>query len=213
MSKLKIFISPSSQEANPYIIGGTEEAVMNLIADAMIPELVRHGVEVMRNDRKDTYTHHIEKSNKFAPDLHLAIHSNAMDEANSGKARGCEVFCYAPENPAVVGTQFAEKVYKYISAMTPTSDRGIKSGRSSISEVKYTHAPAVLVEIAFHDNPLDARWIVDNIEPISHGLLLATLEQFKIPYMPPVPVKENAVRIAELNRLVSLMQKQIDGLV
>lgn len=197
----KIFISPSSQDANSYVTGTTEEVVMNLIADALIPELVKYGVDVVRNNRYDTYAGHIEKSNAYAPDLHLAIHSNA------GKARGCEVFCYDSTVSSSVGTQFAEKVYRNISALTPTADRGIKSGKTTISEIKYTHAPAVLVEVAFHDNLYDAQWIVENIAQIAHGLLLAILEQFKIS-----PVDDKQTHIVELNRLISLIQKEVNSL-
>ncbi len=203
----KIYISPSSQENNIYTTGTNEEIMMNLIADALIPEIKRHGIDVMRNNRNNTYAGHIEQSNQYKPDLHLAIHSNAMGGTNTGKARGCEVFCYEPTNIDAVGTQFAEKVYRNISALTPTADRGIKSGKTTISEIKYTNAPAVLIEVAFHDNKDDASWIVDSIAQIAHGLLLAILEQFKIP-----PVDDKQTHIVELNRLISLMQKEVNSL-
>jgi len=206
----KIFISPSSQEANTYTTGTNEETVMNLIADSLIPELVRHGVGVMRNNRNNTYAGHISQSNGYGPDLHLAIHSDASGGINTGKARGCTVFCYDPSDPSKIGTQFAEKIYKNISALTPTEDRGVRSGKASISEIKYTHAPAALVEIAFHDNPDDAQWIVNHISQIAHGLLLAILEQFSIPSQ---PTNINETHIAELNRLTALFQKEIDSLV
>ena len=35
----KVFLSPSTQEWNPYIDGGNEEQYMNLIADRMEPYL------------------------------------------------------------------------------------------------------------------------------------------------------------------------------
>ena len=35
-----VFLSPSTQEFNPYINGGNEEQYMNLIADAMVPYLL-----------------------------------------------------------------------------------------------------------------------------------------------------------------------------
>ena len=34
-----LFLSPSTQDQNPYVIGGSEEYYMNLVADAMEPYL------------------------------------------------------------------------------------------------------------------------------------------------------------------------------
>ena len=35
---------------------------------------------------------------------------------------------------------------------------------TSLSEVLRTRAPAVLIEVAYHDNPEDAAWIKENID-------------------------------------------------
>lgn len=178
----KIFISPSSQEANLYVTGGNEEVVMKLIADSLCAELTRHGVEWQRNNRTGIYADHVGQSNLYKPDIHLAVHSNAMGGTSSGKARGTEVFCYDPADLSSVGTQLAQKIYARLSALTPTADRGIKSGKDTMSEIRNTNAPAVLVEIAFHDNPEDAAWIMSHIQDISHTLLLSVLEQFNVPF-------------------------------
>ena len=44
-----IYLSPSTQEFNPYVNGGNEEYYMNLIADAMEPYLVASGIQFVRN--------------------------------------------------------------------------------------------------------------------------------------------------------------------
>ena len=40
----KIYLSPSTQEFNSYVTGGSEEYYMNLIADAMEPYLTASGI-------------------------------------------------------------------------------------------------------------------------------------------------------------------------
>ena len=46
----RIFLSPSTQEYNPYITGnGSEEYFMNLIADAMEPYLLANTIRFTRN--------------------------------------------------------------------------------------------------------------------------------------------------------------------
>ena len=45
-----LFLSPSTQEFNPYITEGNEEYWMNLLADQMEPYLHASGVNTTRND-------------------------------------------------------------------------------------------------------------------------------------------------------------------
>ena len=45
-----LFLSPSTQEFNPYITEGNEEYWMNLLADRMEPYLHASGVNTVRND-------------------------------------------------------------------------------------------------------------------------------------------------------------------
>lgn len=42
----RIYLSPSLQEYNPFYGGGSEEEVMNLIADAMEPYLAADGIDI-----------------------------------------------------------------------------------------------------------------------------------------------------------------------
>ena len=83
----KIFLSPSTQEYNPYIDGGNEEYYMNLIADAMEPYLKAAGIGFRRNDPSGTVSDSIRGSNAGDYRLHLAIHSNASAPAAAGKNR------------------------------------------------------------------------------------------------------------------------------
>lgn len=173
----KLYLSPSSQENNLGPGNYNEEVVMNLIADAMMSELKAYPeILVMRNKRGNSYAGHIAESDAFKPDLHFALHSNAL----SGKARGCEIYCNDPSDLSSPGTQFSMILYRRISAMTPTGDRGIKVG--TMAEVKTVHAYATLMEVAFHDNSDDALWITNHISEIAHESVLSLLDLWKIPY-------------------------------
>ena len=44
-----IYLSPSTQDWNPYVNGGTEEEWMNLLADKMVPMLDASGIRYSRN--------------------------------------------------------------------------------------------------------------------------------------------------------------------
>lgn len=182
---MKWYISPSSQENNRYAGGiATEESAMNLVANILCAELDAHGITYMRNKPGNGANGHAAESNEYGADLHLAIHTNARGAGQMSKARGCEVYCYAPDQPERLGTRLAQAVYNQIAPLTPTGDRGIKSGATTMSEIKRTHAAAALVEIDFHDDVDGAVWIVDNVANIAYALLRAILSIEGIPYTP-----------------------------
>ena len=99
-----IYLSPSTQEFNPYNGGGNEEYYMNLVADAMEPYLASSGISFTRNTPEMTAASSIAASNQGNYDLHLALHSNASG-GTAGSARGIEAYYY-PQSSA--GKLFAE---------------------------------------------------------------------------------------------------------
>lgn len=177
----KVFLSPSSQEWNKYATShpNTEEAVCNKIADLTEAILKEHGILVMQNDPSGTPTDHTRKSNAFAPDLHVPIHTNA------GGGQGCELFVYNPKNLTSKSTKAASAIYKYVSQLTPSQDRGIKQNQS-FYEIKNTTAPCVYCELEFHDNPTSARWIVDHMAALAEAIAHGICDAFNIPFRPQV---------------------------
>ena len=58
-----IYLSPSTQDWNPYVNGGTEEEWMNLLADKMVPMLDASGIRYARNTPDMTAASSIAASN------------------------------------------------------------------------------------------------------------------------------------------------------
>lgn len=212
----KLYISPSSQQANLYATGGNEETYMNLVADILCPELTRHGIEWMRNQITNTYVGHIEESNAYQPDYHIAIHTNA----GGATARGCTMYCYKPaERPDSLGTKMAYSIYNQLVLITPTEDRGVQDGSKILSEISKTNAPAVLMEIDFHDKVEGSDWIKSHIAEIAQAILIGILSQLGIAYIPvEVPVdykalyEEQLAINAELNVTIAQQQETIADL-
>lgn len=175
-----IYLSPSLQEGNPYITGENEEYVMNLIADAMEPYLVSSGIQFVRNTPDQTLSQVIAQSNAGNYDLHLALHSNAAPPNKSGQVRGTDVYYYATSRAGKRAADIIANNFKYIS---PTPDKVKTVSTTALTELRRTRAPAVLVEIAFHDNRQDAQWILDNITPIARNLVQSLAEYFGIPFI------------------------------
>ncbi len=178
----RIYLSPSTQEFNQYVSGGNEEYYMNLIADAMIPYLNATGISYTRNTPDMTAASSIAASNRGNYDLHLALHSNAAGAANSGNVRGSEVYYYPASTSGKRAAEIIANNLKYIYPL-PNLVKTVPT--TSLGEVSRTKAPSVLIEFAYHDNPLDAEWIVNNIDSIAKNVVLSLADYFYIPFNEP----------------------------
>ncbi len=184
-----IYLSPSTQEFNPYANGGNEEYYMNLIADAMEPYLASSGIQYVRNTPEMTAATSIAQSNAGVYDLHLALHSNAT-AAGNGAARGSEVY-YFPTSQN--GKRFADILANNLQMIYPLPNRVRTVPTTSLGEVARVKAPGVLVEIAYHDNAQDAQWIKDNINLIAQTIVMSLTEYFGIPFNMPQPITVGSI--------------------
>lgn len=177
-----IYLSPSLQEFNPYIIGGSEEYYMNLVADAMMPYLLASGISVTRNNPTDTLAQAINQSNAGNYDLHLALHSNSSPEHLAGQLQGPDVYYYTT---STAGKRAADIIAGNLKAIYPNPNLVTVLPTTTLAELRRTKAPAVLVEIAYHDNYEDANWIADNINAIGYNLALSVTEFLGVPFIEP----------------------------
>ena len=185
-----IYLSPSTQEGNLYVPGGSEEYYMNLIADAMVPYLRSNGIQYVRNTPDMTAGQAIRASNAGNYDFHLALHSNAAPESRYGQKRGVEVY-YDPRS--YWGKKAAEIIAKNLKLIYPLPDQVSAIPTRSLGEVDRTKAPAVLIEFAYHDNVDDANWIINNVEKIASNVAYSLTEYFGIPFIQPAPPRPGIV--------------------
>lgn len=157
----KFFISPSLQEENQYAGGlGSEAYWCRQIAEQVKSYLLTAGHQVMMSSPGDTLGAVIAKSNSFRPNAHIAIHTNA------GGGEGTEVWYYPG---SIEGARLAASIYTQLAPLTPGKDRGLKKS-DTLAELKETVAPAVIVEVEFHDREDLARWITRNVVPIANRI-------------------------------------------
>ena len=175
-----VYLSPSLQEWNPYVDGGNEEYYMNLIADAMEPYLRASGIDFKRNSPEMTLRQAIADSNSGNYDLHLAIHSNASGENSAGMNRGVEVYYYPN---SAKGQSFADTLATNFSDLYPIPEKVRTIPTTTLGELRLTRAPAALIEVAYHDNLQDARWIRDNINAIAKNLSKSVAEALGAPFV------------------------------
>ena len=186
-----IFLSPSTQEYNQYVTGaGSEEYFMNLLADAMEPLLLSNGIQFTRNDPQGTVSDSIRQSNAGSYDFHLALHSNASGPGSEGRSRGIVAFYY----PGSANSQRAAELFAAaLREIYPLPNQVTTRSTTTLAEVKRTKAPAVLLEIGYHDNAADARWIQENVQNIAENLSQSLAEYFGLPFIYPMPVRTGVV--------------------
>jgi len=162
----KIYLSPSSQPENKYACGNTDEQTQcRKIANACEKALKRCGFEV-RNGQTGDHISRTKESNAWKADLHVAIHTNAFN----GLVRGTRMFYF---NETGNSYKACKAIYDILSKNSPgTSDNMTRN--QNLYEVYYTNCSPVYIEVAFHDNEYDAKWIVQNTvqigEWIAHGI-------------------------------------------
>jgi N-acetylmuramoyl-L-alanine amidase len=176
----KVFLSPSTQEWNQYVNGGTEEQYMNLLADAMEPLLTATGIDYVRNDPARNVLGAIEDSNNGNYDVHLALHTNAAGGDYAGKIQGVDIY-YSPYSD--LSKKLAEITVDNMKGVYPNPDKVRTLPTTSLAEVNRTKAVTILAELGYHDNPEDAAWIKANIPNMAKALTKSLAQYFGIPYI------------------------------
>ena len=187
-----LFLSPSTQEFNPYITSGNEEYWMNLLADAMEPYLHASGINVTRNDPNAGAAGAIRQSNAGSYDFHLSLHSNASPEALAGRQRGVDVYYYPTSED---GLRMANILVDNLKTVYPLPERVRALSSTIIGEVRRTKAPSVLAELGYHDNTEDADWLAGNLEAIAAALSEGVTEYFGLPFLQPQMPRQAVVTL------------------
>lgn len=188
-----LFLSPSTQEFNPYVTTQNEEYWMNLLADRMEPYLLASGIGFTRNDPDQNAAAAIRQSNAGTYDFHLALHSNAAPPEKSGQIRGVDFYYYPT---SADGLRMAEILTEEIRKIYPLPELVQPRPTTLIGEVRRTRAPSVLAELGYHDNPEDAQWIEDNLDRIAQALVRGACEYFGVPFIEPSPVQKGIVTVS-----------------
>ena len=162
-----VFLSPSAQTGNYYVTGGTEEQSMNRLCDRVEPWLRSSGIAYVRAPRGQPPSQSILQANAGRFDLYTALHSNAAPEGQYGSYRGVDVYYYQRgQNSRRAALGFAEA----LRTVYPLPQRVRTVPTLDLGEVTRTRAPAVLLELGYHDNIQDALWLRDDLDAIAQAV-------------------------------------------
>lgn len=159
---IKIYLAPSNQGANRYVVGNTtEKDVCNAITDKLVALLKNYDASVKRGLNSQTIEQKAAEANEWGATVYLSIHTNA------GGGVGTEVWY----NPLKSGSKkFAQCMYDAIAPKSPGKDRGLKPSTAYL-DVKLPKKACCLCEIAFHDNKTDATWLLNKQDEIASALV------------------------------------------
>lgn len=134
----------------------SEETVVNAVGRALCDEITLRGHRLLMvrplaaDSERDSLNQRCDESNKAGADLYVSLHANAFmgNGETTNKPMGVEVFAISDKAKAV-----AARVESAISGQGFKS-RGVKDG-DKLFVLKYTQAPAILIELFFIDSIAD----------------------------------------------------------
>lgn len=170
----KIYFSPSSQKDNQYAWGGTNEQVQcEKIALSCVNYAKMCGLSARCDIGLDMYRR-TQNSNNWKSDIHVAIHTNA----SNGKVKGTRLFCYDKIDKSY---KICEHVIKTLAPITPGTSDNISI--ATFYEIIETSMPCCYIEVAFHDNVEEAKFIVQNTDKIAKAIVKGLCNYLKIDFI------------------------------
>lgn len=186
----KIFLSPSNQTGNKYAWGNTNEAAeCGKMAAAAEKALLRCGFEV-KTMQWETMQIRCRESDAWGADLHIPIHTNAFD----GKVTGTRTMVYAKKGEAY---EAAKDIHGELAPITPGTSENISS-HPELYELNTPKAPAVYLEVDFHDNEKVAKWLTENPETIGEAICKGVCKHFGTAYIAPAEPEEETAETTQL---------------
>ncbi len=164
------YLSPSNQVANIGVWDyGNERDQMYLLAQEIAQHLDRAGVEFTIPERTMQIAQRCRESNAMEAKFHFALHSNA---GGKGQARGPVAFYYSD-----TGKAFCEKLVAALLALGQENNRSQNVMEwKGLYELRHTTAPAVLLEVDFHDSESGVEFLTKRRSEIAEAIAKVIME-------------------------------------
>lgn len=172
----RIFISPLAKRLYRYPNGGDEYYWMNKIVDEMTPCLEKMDISCDRAPNDIDLQAAIDLANQSHYDIYLSLGTGKSPENLEGRYKGASFRYY---EHSVMGKHAAMCFSENFKKVYPQPELVSAVAATTLPELTGTIAPAVLMSIAYHDNPQDEIWLTTNIEDISRNLAESIVEIFQ----------------------------------
>lgn len=173
----KLYLNPPTQPGGEYPNGGDQQYWINKIADAMEEGLAARGMEIFRSPAGMGEGGAVKAANRENCGLYLALGSHAAPEESAGQLKGLDVYYY---EFSTAGKQAAEVFTARLKEIYPEPELAGARPSVDLAELRETEAPALLIQLAYHDNPQDEAWLVNSVEEIAQALTRAAAEVLEV---------------------------------
>ncbi len=156
---VKIYIDPGHGGSDSGAVGptGLKEKDINLNIAINIKRILQnHGINAVltrQDDSRMELAARVKVANDNKADYFISIHTNS---SSNSEAIGTETFAFANSDS---GTKLADAIQRALVSEINLTDRGVKY--ESFFVLKNTKMPAVLVEVAFINNPGEGKLLKD----------------------------------------------------
>lgn len=188
----KIIIDAGHGGSDPGAVGpiGLYESHVAWKLTCMVADiLMKYDIEIIFTrvgDTKVSLDKRVQIANESKADFFISIHINS---AANPTATGTETYAYAK---GVEGDRLAHSIQQNLVESIGLADRGVKY--NSMQVVRDTTMTAVLVEVAFINNPAEEELLRTDefLERAAVGIAKGILEHLKIDYV-PVPKDDKSI--------------------
>lgn len=180
----KTLIHVSHGGSDPGAIGATglkEKDVALIVSKKVRDILVKHN-QIIKLSRETDISQKswvaADMANAWGADYVVSIHCNS---ASNPAATGTETFAHSPTSK---GNAFAQSVQRNLVGEIKLPDRGVKYNNNFAILAK-PKAPAILVEIAFINNPVEEALLRDDkfLDKVAIGISKGILEHLGVRYV------------------------------
>ncbi|MCL2434487.1 MAG: N-acetylmuramoyl-L-alanine amidase, partial [Clostridia bacterium] len=185
-----LVLSRATETARPCAYGDMEITHCNALLDQIEPHLKRCGAAYVRTPAglspaacaDFSNLHYMMHMAKYpgAQVFHYACHTNHINSENPASswqshASGWGAYIYgAKKSESPGGRRMADILWSHQKELYPHFFMTLPT--NIYVELRQTRAPAIIEQIIFHDNPIDALWLHKNMPEIAENKAQALCE-------------------------------------
>jgi N-acetylmuramoyl-L-alanine amidase len=169
----KVYLSPSNQEHNRCAYGDVEAKHCVPLAALISKKLSEKGIESKTRVPSHNLSTNIKEAKVFGADLYIPLHTNAAKPSVRGSRFGYNSTRSDNKEACQVFLNRWKEFY-------PLPDKVELAKYDTFTEAKSTHCPSVYVELVFHSNIDDAKFLHNNMEQCADVLVQCILDYFEL---------------------------------
>ena len=127
---------------------------------------------VLGTNNSSSLVARVREANSWGADVFISLHTNA---SNNARATGSEALIYSTSSTVANG--LAGDILEEMTRLTGLRNRGIVE-RPGLYVLRRTYMPAVLVEMGFITNPMDAELMVYSPDLFARGIYIGILKYY-----------------------------------